>query len=101
MQAIPVMRRRQGMAGINVTELSRHLLKIAKAVTSPAGRYFRALRRALKAFSTRTALPGRSRFVPSISSAPSTPHSYGACSAWPSPEGSPRRPGTSSSPDPV
>jgi hypothetical protein len=32
------MRRRQDIAGINVTELSRHLLKIAKAVTSPVGR---------------------------------------------------------------
>ena len=32
------MRRRREIAGINVTELSRHLLKIAEAVTSPAGR---------------------------------------------------------------
>jgi hypothetical protein len=37
-RAIPAMRRRGGIAGINVTELSRHLLKIAEAVTSPVGR---------------------------------------------------------------
>jgi hypothetical protein len=32
------MRRRRGIAGINVTEPARHLLKIAKAVTSPVDR---------------------------------------------------------------
>jgi len=33
-----------------MTERSRHLLKIARAATLPVGRYFRALRSALKAF---------------------------------------------------
>ena len=32
------MRRRRGIAGIDVTELSQHLLKIDEAVTSPVGR---------------------------------------------------------------